>query len=143
MIVHIWIHHLFVNIYTRIVPWWFVNLERFISRWINRFNSEIIKATAARTITPVIIRVIFGFVEEWSHIRLGFEWKSFLSENIQIWNFIGLNFFGPHSHRYSILVKHKTFLWHIFENKIIWHIDYYYSVTKWKRYFCSLRMTEW
>lgn len=73
-----------LNIYTRIVPWGLVNLERFISRWINRFKSEIMKATAARTITPFIIRVFFGFVEELSHIRLSFKCKSFLSENIQI-----------------------------------------------------------
>lgn len=84
MIGHKSIYYLFVNIYTRIVPRRLISLERFISRWKNRFKSEIMKATAARTITAVIIRVIFGFVEEWSHIRLSFKCKSFLSENIQI-----------------------------------------------------------
>lgn len=85
MIVHKSIYYLFVNIYTRIVPIRLVNLERFISRWINRFKSEIMKATAGITITPFIIRVFFGFVEELSHIRLSFKCKSFSSENIQIW----------------------------------------------------------
>lgn len=82
MIVYKLIYYLFVNIYIWIVLWWFVNLECFISWWINRFKSEIMKVIVVRIIIVVIIRVIFGFVEEWLYIWLGFEWKLFLFENI-------------------------------------------------------------
>lgn len=62
MIVYKLIYYLFVNIYIWIVLWWFVNLECFISWWINRFKSEIMKVIVVRIIILFIIRVFFGFV---------------------------------------------------------------------------------
>lgn len=65
---------------------WSVNLKRPVSRWIKRLDIEMIKATVARTIIPVIIKVIFGLVgvDVLPHIWLGFGCNSLLSKTIQI-----------------------------------------------------------
>lgn len=65
---------------------WSVNLKRPVSRWIKRLDIEMIKATVARTIIPVIIIVIFGLVgvDVLPHIWLGFGCNSLLSKMIQI-----------------------------------------------------------
>lgn len=65
---------------------WSVNLKRPVSRWIKRLDIEMIKATVARTIIPVIIIVIFGLVgvDVLPHIWLGFGCNSLLSKTIQI-----------------------------------------------------------
>lgn len=65
---------------------WSVNLKRPVSRWIKRLDIEMIKATVARTIIPVIIIVIFGLVgvDVLPHIWLGFGCNWLLSKTIQI-----------------------------------------------------------
>lgn len=65
---------------------WSVNLKRPVIRWIKRLDIEMIKATVARTIIPVIIKVIFGLVgvDVLPHIWLGFGCNSLLSKTIQI-----------------------------------------------------------
>lgn len=66
---------------------WSVNLKRPVSRWIKRLDIEMIKATVARTIIPVIIIVIFGLVgvDVLPHIWFGFGCNSCnSSKTIQI-----------------------------------------------------------
>lgn len=82
----------FLSIYTWIISGrflkWSVSSKRPVSRWIKRLDIEMIKATVARTIIPVIVIVIFGLVggDVLLHIWLGFGCNSLLSKTIEIWN---------------------------------------------------------